>query len=77
HRLIMSTLAYVLMDGLRRLGLKGSDWASKQSGTIRTQLLKIGAVVIRNTRRIKVHLSSSHPAREIFEKVHRSLSQAS
>ncbi|MDB2673933.1 IS1380 family transposase [Akkermansiaceae bacterium] len=73
HRLIMSTLAYVLMDGLRRLGLKGTDWMRKQSGTIRAQLLKIGAVVIRNTRRIKVHLSSSHPARDIFEAVHRKL----
>ena len=50
-----------------------SDWMSKQSGTIRTQLLKIGAIVIRNTRRIKVHLSSAHPAREIFETVHRKL----
>jgi hypothetical protein len=69
----MSTLAYVLMDGLRCLGLEVTDWMRKQSGTIRTQLLKIGAVVIRNTRRIKVHLSSSHPAREIFETAHRKL----
>jgi len=37
HRLIMSTLAYVLMDGLRRLGLKATGWASKQCGTIRAQ----------------------------------------
>ena len=77
HRLMTSTLAYVLMNGLRRLGLKGSDWINKQSGTIRTQLLKIGAIVIRNTRRIRVHLSSSHPAREIFEQVHRRLREAS
>jgi len=70
----MSTLSYVLMDGLHRLGLQGTDWAAKQCGTIRTQLLKIGAVV---TRRIRLHLSSAHPCREIFEKVHRRLSQAS
>ena len=62
----MSTLAYVLMEVLRRIGLEGSDWMRKKSGTIRTQLLKIGAVVIRNMRLIKVHLSSFHPAREIF-----------
>jgi len=62
----MSTLAYVLMEVLRRIGLEGSEWMRKQSGTIRTQLLKIGAVVIRNMRLIKVHLSSFHPARAIF-----------
>jgi len=40
HRLIMSTLAYVLMDGLRRLGLKATGWASKQCGTIREKYLR-------------------------------------
>nr|XP_061797934.1 long-chain fatty acid transport protein-like [Nerophis lumbriciformis] len=68
----MSTLAYVLIEGLRRLGLEGSDWAKKQCGTIRSQLLKIGAVVIRNTRRIKVHLSRAHPCRSGFQLAERS-----
>lgn len=70
HRLLMSTLAYVLVDGLRRLGLSGTDWATKQVSTLRAGLLKIGAVIVRNTRRIKVMLSGSWPHREIFIKAH-------
>src|SRR5690606_31106327 len=30
-RLLLSTLAYVLIDGLRRLALVGTDWARKQA----------------------------------------------
>ena len=70
HRLLMSTLAYVLIDGLRRLGLRGTRWATKQAGSLRAELLKIGAVIMRNTRRIRVHLSSSWPHRAIFTTAH-------
>ena len=69
-RLLLSTLAYVLINGLRRLGLKGTDWARKQCDQLRVCLLKVGAVIIRNTRRIIVHLSSSWPGREMFITVH-------
>lgn len=72
-RLMLSTLAYVLIDTLRRRALKGTELAKAQATRIRLELLKIGAVVVRNTRRVKVHLSGSWPRRELFEIVHRRL----
>lgn len=65
-RLMLSTLAYTLIDGLRRVALRGTDWTRKQASTLRCSLLKVGAVILRNTRRIVVHLSSSYPYREVF-----------
>jgi len=44
-RLYFSVMAYVLMSGLRRLGLQATDWAQAQVSTIRTKLLKIGAQI--------------------------------
>ena len=70
-RLLLSTAAYVLIDAIRRKALAGTDLAQAQVTRIRLELIKIGAVVIRNTRRIKVHLSSSWPRRQLFELVHR------
>lgn len=72
-RLLLSTLAYVLVDSLRRETLPGTELESAQVTRIRLELLKIGAVVIRNTRRIKIHLSSCWPRRKLFEKVHQRL----
>lgn len=65
-RLIVSSLAYSLIVAIRRLALPGSEMARAQAGTIRLRLLKIGAVVIRNTRRVTLHLSSACPDKAIF-----------
>jgi hypothetical protein len=65
-RLLLSSLAYVLVESLRRLALKGTELARAQCGTIRLKLLKIGAIVVRNTRRIRFHLSSACPYQQMF-----------
>jgi hypothetical protein len=65
-RLLLSSLAYVLVESLRRLALKGTELAAAQCGTIRLKLLKIGAVVLRNTRRVRLHLSSAYPYQQLF-----------
>jgi len=65
-RLLLSGLAYVLIDSIRRLGLKGTQLARAQCGTIRLKLLKIGAVIVRNTRRIRFHLSTACPHQDLF-----------
>jgi hypothetical protein len=65
-RLILSSLAYGLIEAIRRLALKGTDMARAQAGTIRLKLLKIGAVVIRNTRRVRLHLSTACPDKALF-----------
>ena len=68
-RLLLSSFAYVLLERLRALGLAGTELARAQAGTIRLKLLKIGAVVLRNTRRIQLLLSSSYPYQRLFGQV--------
>jgi hypothetical protein len=65
-RLILSSLAYSLIEAIRRLALKGTEMARAQAGTIRLKLLRIGAVVIRNTRRVALHLSTACPDKALF-----------
>ena len=65
-RLLLSSFAYVLVETLRRVGLAGTELARAQAGTIRLKLLKIGAVVVRNTRRVRLWLSSAFPWQELF-----------
>ncbi len=68
-RLLLSSLAYVLMEALRRMALKRTDLARACVGTIRLRLLKIGAVILRNTRRIRFLLSSNYPDQRLFRTV--------
>jgi hypothetical protein len=65
-RLLLASLAYVLMERLRTIGLAGTELARAQVGTIRTRLLKVGAVIIRNTRRIRFFLASAFPHQDAF-----------
>jgi len=68
-RLLLSSCAYVLIDALRRIGLVGTEMARAQVSTIRLKLLKIGTVALRNTRRIRLLLSSACPYQELFRTV--------
>ena len=72
-RLYLSSLAYVLLVGLRRLGLKGTQWARAQTETIRRGLLKIGAQVKVSVRRVYLSLASGYPDEEAFAAVYRAL----
>jgi Transposase DDE domain group 1 len=65
-RLLLAALAYTLMHRLRSIALKGSELERATAATIRVRLLKIGAAVVRNTRRVRVLLASHHPLRELF-----------
>ncbi|MDA9981276.1 IS1380 family transposase [Gammaproteobacteria bacterium] len=65
-RLLLSSLAYILLEAIRRLALKGTELARAYVGTLRLKLLKIGAVILRNTRRIRFLLSSSYPKQDLF-----------
>jgi hypothetical protein len=58
-RVMFSSMAYVLMQTIREKGLAGTRLARAQVGTIRQRLIQIGAVVLRNTRRIELRLSSA------------------
>lgn len=65
-RILFSALAYTLMQRLREIGLAATELATATAATIRVRLLKIGAAVIRNTRRVRILFSSHHPHRETF-----------
>lgn len=65
-RLLIASLGYILMQRLRAVGLAGSALACAQAGTIRLRLLKVGAVIVRNTRRIRFFIASAFPLRELF-----------
>jgi len=65
-RLWLSSLAYSLIEALRRLGLQGTALANAYCGTIRLRLLKIGARIRVSVRRVWVSLASSHPAEAVF-----------
>ena len=65
-RLLLSSLAYTLLETLRRVALHATALARAQCGTLRLKLLRIGAIVLRNTRRIRLLLSSAYPNRELF-----------
>lgn len=68
-RVLLSALAYTLMESIRSKGLRGTELARAQCRTIRLKLLKIGAVIVRNTRRIRFLLSSSCPHQALFLQV--------
>jgi hypothetical protein len=65
-RLWFASFAYVLLDALRRIGLRFTQFATATCGTIRLKLLKIGAQVRTSVRRIKVAMASACPYQDEY-----------
>ena len=72
-RLRFSSVAYTLMQALRRIGLRGTKLAKAQCGTIRLKLLKVGAQIRVTVRKIWVSLSEGYPYQELFRQVYENL----
>jgi hypothetical protein len=68
-RLYLSAMAYILVSGLRRLGLAGTELAEAQVSTIRTKLLKIGAQIRVTVRKVWVSMASSYPWQGLYGQV--------
>jgi len=68
-RLWFSSVAYVLISELRRIGLKGTEMEKAQVGTIRTKLFKIGALVKVSVRRVLITMSSAYPYAGHFNQI--------
>jgi hypothetical protein len=68
-RLMLSTVAYVVLRALRQFGLQQTELAQAQCDTIRLKLLKLGAVVRITVRRVWLSLSESYPFRAVFVRV--------
>jgi hypothetical protein len=75
-RMYLSAVAYVLVGGLRRLGLKATEMATAQVATIRTRLLKIGGIVRVSVRRIALSLAAGYPWANVFAQAHAKLQNA-
>ena len=65
-RVLLAALGYVLIERLRALALQGTVLAAAQVDTLRIKLLKLAAVVTRNTRRIRLYMASNWPSADIF-----------
>jgi hypothetical protein len=68
-RLWFSSVAYILLNELRRLGLQGTELARARCDTIRTKLLKVGAQIRVTVRRVWVHLASSSPYATLWTQI--------
>lgn len=68
-RLYFSSIAYILLQTLRRTALAGTDLEKAQCGTIRLKLLKIGAQIRVTVRKVWVSLSSGYPHAALFARV--------
>jgi Transposase DDE domain group 1 len=71
--LYFSSLAYVLLQMLRRLGLEGTQLANAQCSTIRLKLLKIGALIRITVRKVWISLAGGYPDVELFRQIHEKL----
>jgi Transposase DDE domain group 1 len=72
-RLWFASMAYVLVNALRRVALQTTDLADATCGAIRRKLFKIGALVTISVRRIKFAMASACPYKAIFAAAHHAL----
>jgi len=67
-RLMLCSVAYVLLQGLRRLARR-TEWGRAQVERLRLCLIKIGARIVESARRVKVELCSSYPWQEMWREL--------
>ena len=70
---IRRSLAYTLLDTLRRLALRRTALARAQCQTLQLKLLKIAARIRWTARRIVVAFAEHHPSADLFRRAHATL----
>ena len=75
-RVLLAAMAYVLIERMRALALRGTELATAQVDTLRIRLLKLAAVITRNTRRIRLYFASNWPSAPIYAQAMRALGGA-
>jgi hypothetical protein len=68
-RMMLSSLAYVMLEKIRSIGLNSTKLLKSQCSTIRNKILKIGAIIKTNTRRIQINMTEAYPFQDIFWEV--------
>ncbi len=74
-RLYFSSIAYLLIEALRRLGLQGTEFAQAQVTTIRLKVLKIGALIRVTVRKVWIALAGGYPYATLWTRICRRLQQ--
>jgi len=74
-RLYFSSIAYLLLEALRRLGLKGTELAQAQATTIRLKVLKIGALIRVTVRKVWIALAGGYPYVALWTRIWEQLQQ--
>jgi hypothetical protein len=74
-RLYFSSIAYLLLEALRRLGLKETELAQAQVTTIRLKVLKIGALIRVTVRKVWIALAGGYPYAELWARIWGQLQQ--
>jgi hypothetical protein len=74
-RLYFSSIAYLLIEALRRLGLQGTEFAQAQATTIRLKVLKIGALIRVTVRKVWIALAGGYPYAALWARIWRRLQQ--
>jgi DDE family transposase len=67
-RVLLSAVAYVLLQHLRQEALANTELANAQVSTLRLKLLKIGGLLKRSARRIVLHLAGGYPMQDLFRR---------
>lgn len=68
-RVMLSSIAYILFEKFRSVALKNTEYAKAQCSTIRTKFIKIGAVIVSNSRKIMFKLTSHFPYQQLFRQI--------
>ncbi len=76
NRLYFSSIAYLLMEALRRLGLAQTELAQAQASTIRLKLLKVGALIRITVRKVWVSMAGGYPYHDLFAQAYAQLRAA-
>jgi hypothetical protein len=72
-RLYFSSIAYIFMNEVRNIGLKGTQYETAQCDTIRLKLLKVGSRITTSVRRICIHIATGFPYQDIYQKALRQI----
>lgn len=68
-RILLSAMAYTLVEYIRSNALEGTELAKAQCATIRIKLFKIGALIVRKSRQIRIYMSEAYPLQQLFYRV--------
>jgi hypothetical protein len=68
-RLFLHSVAYVLLHTIKHRGLRGTQWARPNFDTIQLRFLKIGARVREQATKVRFHLPTSYPLKDLLKTI--------